>query len=56
MIAYGVIYHVLLSVIGVAVLVLAAFGWALEPSVAHESDDDPPVVGRRCRHRAGRDR
>ena len=44
-IAYGVIYHVLLSVVGVAILVIALFGWALEPSVEHGSDDNPPVVG-----------
>ena len=44
-IAYGVIYHVLLSVVGVAILVTALFGWALEPSVEPGSDDNPPVVG-----------
>ena len=45
MIAYGVIYHVLLSIVGVIVLAMALFGWALEPSVEPGSDDNLPVVG-----------
>ena len=44
-IAYGVIYNLLLSVAGLAVLLLAIFGWCLEPSVADDSDYDPPAGG-----------
>ncbi len=44
-IAYGVIFNLLLSVVGAAVLLLGAFGWALEPSVAEDSDYDPPATG-----------
>ncbi len=40
-IAYGVIYNRLIGVVGAAILLLAAFGWALEPSVAPSSDFDP---------------
>ena len=41
-----------IGVVGAAILLLAAFGWALEPSVADDSDYDPPA-GRRAGHRAG---
>ena len=41
LIAYGVIYNRLISVVGVAILILAMFGWAMEPSVAEDSDYDP---------------
>ena len=44
-IAYGVIYNLLLSVVGAAVLLLGVFGWVLEPSVAEDSDYDPPAGG-----------
>jgi cytochrome c oxidase subunit 1 len=44
-IAYGVIYNLLLSVVGAAIIILAIFGWVLEPSVADDSDYDPPVDG-----------
>jgi cytochrome c oxidase subunit I len=40
--AYGIIYHTLLIVAGAAIVLLALFGWALEPSVADETDYDPP--------------
>jgi cytochrome c oxidase subunit I len=40
--AYGVIYSHLLTVAGGVILLLAIFAWALEPSVADESDYDPP--------------
>ena len=40
--AYGVIYNILLIAAGAAVVVLAMFGWALEPHTASESDYDPP--------------
>jgi cytochrome c oxidase subunit 1 len=41
-IAYGVIYSTLLLAAGVAVIILALFGWALEPPTAEDSDFDPP--------------
>ncbi|MFM8266712.1 MAG: cytochrome c oxidase subunit 4, partial [Ilumatobacteraceae bacterium] len=44
-IAYGVIFNLILSVVGTAIILLAMFGWALEPSVADESDYDPPAGG-----------
>ncbi|HOP45105.1 MAG TPA: cbb3-type cytochrome c oxidase subunit I, partial [Flavobacteriales bacterium] len=37
-IAYGVIYNLILSFVGAAIVLLAGFGWALEPSVAEDSD------------------
>jgi len=40
--AYGIIFSRVLAVVGGVILLLAAFGWALEPSVADESDYDPP--------------
>ena len=42
---YGIIYSHLLTVFGGVVLLLAAFAWALEPSVADEGDFDPPPQG-----------
>ena len=44
-IAYGIIYNLLLSVVGAAIVLLGIFGWVLEPSVADDSDYDPPVDG-----------
>ncbi|MEI7547797.1 MAG: cytochrome c oxidase subunit 4, partial [Actinomycetota bacterium] len=44
-IAYGVIFNLLLSVVGAAILLLGVFGWVLEPSVAEDSDYDPPAGG-----------
>jgi cytochrome c oxidase subunit 1 len=41
-IGYGVIYNRLLISVGAALVLLSVFGWALEPSVAPESDYDPP--------------
>ena len=41
--AYGLIFSRLLAVFAALVLVLAMFGWALEPSVADDSDFDPPA-------------
>ncbi len=43
--AYGIIYTHLLTVAGGAILLLAMFAWSLEPSVADDSDYDPPVQG-----------
>jgi cytochrome c oxidase subunit 1 len=39
-ITFGMIYSHLLAVIGGVILLFAAFGWALEPSTAPESDFD----------------
>ena len=44
-IAYGVIFNLMISVVGAAILVLALFGWVLEPSVADDTDYDPPAEG-----------
>jgi hypothetical protein len=40
-----VIFNLTLSVVGAAIVLLAMFGWALEPSVADDSDYDPPAGG-----------
>jgi len=46
-IAYGLIYNYLLGFAGAAILVLGIYGWALEPSVADDSDfeSEPPAGG-----------
>ena len=44
-IAYGIIYNLVLAVAGAAILLLGAFGWVLEPSVADESDYEPAAAG-----------
>jgi cytochrome c oxidase subunit I len=41
-IGFGVIFYHLIAVVAAAFLVLAMFGWALEPSVAEDFDYDPP--------------
>ncbi|MEQ9163222.1 MAG: cytochrome c oxidase subunit 4, partial [Ilumatobacter fluminis] len=43
--AYGVIYNILMIVVGAAIVLLAMFGWALEPATAPDSDYDPPSEG-----------
>jgi cytochrome c oxidase subunit 1 len=40
-IAYGVVYSHIISIVGVLVLVLVMFGWAMEPSVAPATYFDP---------------
>ncbi len=40
-IGYGVIYSTFLAIVGVVILVFGMFGWALEPSVAPDSEYDP---------------
>jgi len=42
---YGVIFSRFLIAIGGVILLLGAYGWSLEPSVAAESDYDPPEGG-----------
>ncbi len=44
-ICYGVIYSTLLLAAGAAIIVLALFGWALEPPTADDSEFDPPSDG-----------
>ena len=43
--AYGVIYNILLIVAGGAIALLAMYGWALEPHTASDEDYDPPSEG-----------
>jgi cytochrome c oxidase subunit 1 len=40
-IAYGVIYSRYFALVGVLILILSMYGWALEPSVAPDSEYDP---------------
>ncbi len=40
-IGYGIIFERVMAIVGAALLVLAIFGWALEPSVAEGSEYDP---------------
>ncbi|CAN5634394.1 cytochrome c oxidase subunit I [soil metagenome] len=42
-IALGVIYGLVVSVVGGALALFAIFGWALEPATADDSEFDPPV-------------
>jgi cytochrome c oxidase subunit I len=42
-IAYGVIYSTFLIVFGGLIVLVALFGWSLEPSYADKSDFDPPA-------------
>ncbi len=44
-IAYGIIFSKVLAVAGGAILLLGMFAWSLEPSVADDSDYDPPQGG-----------
>ena len=41
--AYGVIYNYLLIAAGGAIVLVAMFGWSLEPHTASEADYDPPT-------------
>ena len=41
--AYGVIYNILLIVVGGAIVLLAMFGWGMEPHTATDHDYDPPT-------------
>ena len=42
---FAAFYYWWPKIVGVIVLAMARFGWALEPSVEPGSDDNPPVVG-----------
>ena len=41
----GVIYSVPLAIFGGVIILFSAFGWALEPSTAPDTDFDPPSSG-----------
>jgi cytochrome c oxidase subunit 1 len=43
--AYGIIYTLYLAVAGGVIVLLSMFAWALEPSVADDTDYDPPADG-----------
>jgi cytochrome c oxidase subunit 1 len=40
--AYGVIFNLLLIPVGAAIVMMSIFGWSLEPHTASEADFDPP--------------
>jgi cytochrome c oxidase subunit 1 len=42
---YGIIYSRLLTVVGGVILLMSMFAFSLEPSVADDSDYDPPAPG-----------
>jgi cytochrome c oxidase subunit 1 len=42
-IALGIIYSIPVAIVGGAIVVLAMYGWSLEPSTAPDSDFDPPA-------------
>lgn len=44
-IGMGIIYNRYVAVLGAAIVLFAIFGWALEPSVAPDSDYEPPAEG-----------
>ena len=41
--AYGVIYHLVLIPVGAAIALASIFGWSLEPHTASPADYDPPA-------------
>ncbi len=41
----GVLYGVPVMVVGAVVVLLSSFGWVMEPSVAEDTDYDPPTGG-----------
>ena len=43
--AYGIIYNILMIAVGAAIAMLAMFGWAMEPHTASDADYDPPAEG-----------
>jgi cytochrome c oxidase subunit 1 len=43
--AFGVIYSLPVAIFGGLVILMSAFGWALEPSTAPDTDFDPPTSG-----------
>ncbi|NCV75001.1 cytochrome ubiquinol oxidase subunit I [bacterium] len=43
--ALGVIYSIPVAIFGGLIILMGAFGWALEPSTAPDTDFDPPSAG-----------
>jgi cytochrome c oxidase subunit I len=41
-VAYGVIFNRIIGLVGAVILVIGMFGWAMEPSVAPDTEYDPP--------------
>lgn len=41
-IAYGIIFNLIMAFVGAAIVLLGAFGWVLEPSVAEPGDYESP--------------
>jgi cytochrome c oxidase subunit I len=41
-VAFGMIYNHIISVVGAAIILLGVYGWALEPATAGPGDFDPP--------------
>ena len=44
-IGYGLIYNRMLMAVGVAMVLLTMFGWAMEPATSPDEDFDPPESG-----------
>jgi cytochrome c oxidase subunit 1 len=42
-IGIGLIYNWIIALVGAVVVLLALYGWAMEPSVADPEDSDPPA-------------
>jgi cytochrome c oxidase subunit 1 len=42
-VGFGIIYNHIIAIVGAAWIVFAAFGWALEPATADESEYEPPA-------------
>jgi hypothetical protein len=42
-VGFGIVYNHLISIVAAVFTVLGLFGWAMEPSVADDSDYDPPA-------------
>jgi cytochrome c oxidase subunit 1 len=40
--AYGVIFNLMLIPVGAAIVMMSMFGWSLEPHTASDTDFDPP--------------
>ena len=42
-IGYGLIYNMMITAVGVALVLFTMFGWAMEPSTSPDDDFDPPA-------------
>ncbi len=43
--AYGVIYNILLIAAGALLALVSLYGWGMEPHTATDDDYDPPTTG-----------